>query len=106
MTAGMGIGRLTSVLLRRGHIVCAEASSHRIHHCELWPVQVLQRYFTPHSAAMAEYALASAVMHRMKSNRAVAMGESSRLSPVQSIGDKEGITCRGQASKMLCSCHS
>ena len=52
-------------------------------------MQVLQRYFTPHSAAMAEYALASAVINRVKSHRA-STAEGSRLSPVQSIGDKEG----------------
>ncbi|BDA45524.1 probable serine/threonine-protein kinase CTR1 at C-terminar half [Coccomyxa sp. Obi] len=51
--------------------------------------QVLQRYFTPHSAAMAEYALASAVINRVKSHRA-GTAEGSRLSPVQSIGDREG----------------
>ncbi len=52
-------------------------------------VQVLQRYFTPHSAAMAEYALANAVINRVKSHRATT-AEGSRLSPVQSIGDREG----------------
>ena len=53
--------------------------------------QVLQRYFTPQSAAMAEFALASAVVRRVKgaSSRS-GMGGEARLSPVQSLSGREG----------------
>ncbi len=66
-------------------------------------VQVLQRYFTPHSAAMAEYALASAVVHRVKSHRA-GTAEGSRLSPVQSLGDREGAALSLDAHAHACAC--
>jgi hypothetical protein len=56
--------------------------------------QVLQRYFTPQSAAMAEYALASAVVRRVKNHHARAggnaAGDAPSLSPVQSLSGHEG----------------
>jgi hypothetical protein len=59
-------------------------------------VQVLQRYFTPQSAAMAEYALANAVINRVKGQKAKNPDEP-HLSPIASLGSKEsesiGQTC-------------
>ena len=54
--------------------------------------QVLQRYFTPQSAAMAEFALASAVVRRVKgaSRSNMGAGGEARLSPVQSLSGREG----------------
>ena len=51
-------------------------------------MQVLQRYFTPHSAAMAEYALANAVINRVKGQGK--HSDEAHLSPIASLSSKEG----------------
>ena len=53
---------------------------------------MLQRYFTPHSAAMAEYALANAVINRLKHQKSTA--DEPRLSPIASLSSKEGALQR------------
>ncbi len=52
-------------------------------------MQVLQRYFTPHSAAMAEYALTNAVISRVKGQKAKNADET-HLTPIASLSSKEG----------------
>ena len=51
-------------------------------------VQILQRYFTPHSAAMAEYALANAVINRVKGQ--AKHPDDAHLPPIASLSSKEG----------------
>ena len=58
-------------------------------------MQVLQRYFTPHSAAMAEYALANAVINRVKGQ--AKHSDEAHLSPIASLSSKEG-----EQSRLLC----
>ena len=50
---------------------------------------MLQRYFTPQSAAMAEYALANAVINRLKHQKSTA--DEPHLSPIASLSSKEGV---------------
>ncbi len=58
-------------------------------------MQVLQRYFTPHSAAMAEYALANAVINRVKGQ--AKHPDEAHLSPIASLSSKEG-----EHGRLLC----
>ena len=51
-------------------------------------MQILQRYFTPHSAAMAEYALANAVINRVKGQ--AKHPDETHLSPIASLSSREG----------------
>ena len=76
-------------LIRLLHSYCVHSLVLRAT-CLLTLAQVLQRYFTPQSAAMAEYALASAVVQRVKSHHARIGGDAARLSPVQSLSGREG----------------
>ena len=55
-------------------------------------MQVLQRYFTPHSAAMAEYALANAVINRVKGQ--AKHPDEAHLSPIASLSSREGEQSR------------
>ena len=62
---------------------------------------MLQRYFTPHSAAMAEYALANAVIDRLKHQKS--NPDDPHLSPIASLSSKEGLL---QQHCLQCSWHA
>ena len=63
-------------------------------------MQVLQRYFTPHSAAMAEYALANAVINRVKGQ--AKHSDEAHLSPITSLNSKEGEHSSPPCTCLVC----